>query len=54
MISGNAVAQFQITKLSVPRHIPRGSDANLTCDFDLDGTELYFVKWSFDDKEFFR
>ena len=41
-------------KLTVPAHRFIGDDAVLTCKYDLEGEELYSVKWYKDGNEFYR
>ncbi|CAL4101267.1 unnamed protein product [Meganyctiphanes norvegica] len=41
-------------KFDVPQFAARGGDATLTCQFHLDGEQLYSVKWYKNDKEFYR
>ena len=41
-------------ELNVPSHKFLGDKARLTCLFDLEGEQLYSVKWYKDGHEFFR
>ncbi|XP_050309683.1 uncharacterized protein LOC126745744 [Anthonomus grandis grandis] len=41
-------------RLRVPRAVIKGKDAELLCDFDLEGEKLYSVKWYRETYEFFR
>ena len=41
-------------KLTVPTHKFVGEEAILTCKYDLEGEELYSVKWYKDGNEFYR
>ncbi|KAK9882987.1 hypothetical protein WA026_001202 [Henosepilachna vigintioctopunctata] len=41
-------------KLFVPMAVIRGHDAVLNCTYDLEGDDLYSVKWYRHDREFFR
>ena len=38
----------------VPSHKFRGQDSTLSCLYDMEGEQLYSVKWYKDDHEFFR
>ena len=38
----------------VPLHVPRGQTIQLRCQFDLEGEQLYSVKWYKGGREFFR
>ena len=44
----------RLTKLIVPSYHYVGDDAILSCYYDLEGEELYSVKWYKDGNEFFR
>uniref|UniRef100_A0A182Q8G2 Ig-like domain-containing protein n=1 Tax=Anopheles farauti TaxID=69004 RepID=A0A182Q8G2_9DIPT len=41
-------------RVSVPVAIRRGDNANLICHYDMEGAELYSVKWYKGKREFFR
>lgn len=45
---------MRINRLEVPAAIPRGTAVHIHCNFDLDGDELYSVKYYKDFVEFFR
>ena len=40
--------------LTVPGQLILGSGASLGCDYNLEGSKLYSVKWYKDGQEFFR
>ena len=52
LLSG--VTSVRLLKLSVPGHKFVGDEGILTCRFDLEGEELYSVKWYKDGDEFYR
>ncbi len=39
---------------SIPTHALRGQKAVLRCNYDMEGDNLYSVKWYFNQKEFYR
>lgn len=41
-------------KIHVPSAVIKGHDATLNCTYDLEGDDLYAVKWYKNDREFFR
>eukprot|EP00095_Tigriopus_kingsejongensis_P008395 maker-scaffold9_size846264-snap-gene-4.19 protein:Tk08395 transcript:maker-scaffold9_size846264-snap-gene-4.19-mRNA-1 annotation:"beat protein" len=43
-----------LNMISVPPHQTVGTDAELRCEFDMEGETLYSVKWYKDDHEFYR
>ncbi|XP_071516740.1 uncharacterized protein [Panulirus ornatus] len=43
-----------IQETVIPVYKIRGEDAELNCDYDLEGEPLYSVKWYKDDEEFYR
>ncbi len=43
-----------LKKIDVPPHSLIGEDARLSCEFDMEGSTLYSVKWYKDDNEFYR
>ena len=45
---------LHIERLDVPGVVAIGDDHVLTCDYDLNGTSLYVLRWYKDDREFFR
>ncbi|XP_015784782.1 uncharacterized protein LOC107362271 [Tetranychus urticae] len=45
---------LRITKLEVPQSVPLGKSVTLRCHYDLEGDELYSVKWYKDYVEFYR
>ncbi|XP_064108702.1 uncharacterized protein LOC135217036 [Macrobrachium nipponense] len=45
---------LSILKTVIPFYKIRGEDAQLNCDYDLEGEPLYSVKWYKDDEEFYR
>ena len=48
------MTSVRLLKLSVPGHKFVGDEGVLTCRFDLEGEELYSVKWYKDGNEFYR
>lgn len=48
------VESIRILDLRVPGHAAEGGQALLGCHFDLEGDDLYSVKWYKDGKEFYR
>ena len=40
--------------LSVPKQLILGQSASLVCNYDLEQSKLYSVKWYKDGQEFFR
>ena len=38
----------------IPPHALRGQKAVLRCNYDLEGDNLYSVKWYYNNKEFYR
>ena len=38
----------------IPPHALKGHQAVLRCDYDMEGDDLYSVKWYFNQKEFYR
>ena len=38
----------------IPPHALKGHQAVLRCNYDLEGDDLYSVKWYFNQKEFYR
>ncbi|XP_022253115.1 uncharacterized protein LOC111088176 [Limulus polyphemus] len=49
-----AVNTLRILKLVVPQTVQSGEAVELTCAYDLEGDNLYSIKWYRDDMEFFR
>ncbi|KAJ0177877.1 hypothetical protein K1T71_006750 [Dendrolimus kikuchii] len=45
---------LRIVGISVPALKQRGESITLTCDYDLEGSRLYSVKWYRDNEEFYR
>jgi len=41
-------------RLVAPEAVPKGSTVELNCQFDMEGDQLYTVKWYKGRKEFFR
>ncbi|XP_050346869.1 uncharacterized protein LOC126771156 [Nymphalis io] len=48
------VESIRILDLRVPGHAAEGGQALLGCQFDLEGDDLYSVKWYKDGREFYR
>lgn len=52
LLSGRSL---KLTKLYVPKVVdPRSEKVELRCEYNLEGKELYSVKWYKDTNEFFR
>ncbi|XP_013781048.1 uncharacterized protein LOC106465369 [Limulus polyphemus] len=49
-----AVSAIHIVSLHFPDKVKSGQELQLRCDYNLDGENLYSVKWYRDDMEFFR
>ncbi|XP_076351889.1 uncharacterized protein LOC143247517 [Tachypleus tridentatus] len=49
-----AVSALHIVSLHFPDEVQSGQELQLRCDYNLDGENLYSVKWYRDDMEFFR
>ena len=45
---------LSLNEVSVPGYSSTGETVTLKCDFDLEGDQLYNVKWYKGTKEFFR
>ena len=45
---------LRLLKIDVPAHALVTTEAELKCDFDMEGDMLYSVKWYKDDLEFYR
>lgn len=41
-------------QMKVPDAVRLGDTATLTCDYDLEGAQLYTIKWYHYDEEFYR
>ncbi|XP_032515419.1 uncharacterized protein LOC116768727 [Danaus plexippus] len=55
MLWGQAfVESIRILELRVPGHAAEGGQALLGCQYDLEGDDLYTVKWYKDGREFYR
>ncbi|XP_053612870.1 endothelial cell-selective adhesion molecule-like [Plodia interpunctella] len=48
------IESVRILELQVSGHAAEGSEALLGCQFDMEGEELYSVKWYKDGREFYR
>ncbi|XP_076336159.1 uncharacterized protein LOC143239179 isoform X2 [Tachypleus tridentatus] len=49
-----AVSSLKLVELNVPAGVARGAPVWLYCGYDLEGDELYSVKWYKDHVEFYR
>ncbi|KAG4077653.1 hypothetical protein HA402_012964 [Bradysia odoriphaga] len=45
---------LRITDLQIPEFMVKNSSVQLSCDFDLEGAELYSLKWFVSNHEFYR
>ncbi|XP_055297130.1 uncharacterized protein LOC129565858 isoform X2 [Sitodiplosis mosellana] len=48
------ILSLRLTEVRIPNHTVRNSTARLECHFDMDGEDLYSVKWYKDGHEFYR
>ncbi|XP_072938801.1 uncharacterized protein [Epargyreus clarus] len=48
------VEGIRLLELRVPAHAPEGGAALLGCQYDLEGDQLYSVKWYKNQREFYR
>ncbi|XP_044729307.1 uncharacterized protein LOC123292660 [Chrysoperla carnea] len=53
-LSWREVLSLRLLEIRIPTHAVRNNVAILECNFDLDGEELYSVKWYKDGNEFYR
>ncbi|XP_076373336.1 uncharacterized protein LOC143258234 [Tachypleus tridentatus] len=49
-----SVSAIHVVSLHFPDEVESGQELELQCDYNLDGKNLYSVKWYRDDMEFFR
>ncbi|RZF44468.1 hypothetical protein LSTR_LSTR002241 [Laodelphax striatellus] len=54
LLTGQAVTGLKDVRVTVPIAVTRGDNARLRCHFDLEGDQLYSVKWYFGPREFYR
>lgn len=45
---------LRLTEVRIPNHTVRNSTARLECHYNMDGQDLYSVKWYKDGHEFYR
>lgn len=45
---------LRLTEVRIPNHVTKNSTVQLECHYDLNGEQLYSVKWYKDGNEFFR
>ncbi|KAK8385911.1 hypothetical protein O3P69_010573 [Scylla paramamosain] len=45
---------LRVDRVEVPPLVVEGGEAQLECEYDVEGEQLYSVKWYKDDREFFR
>ena len=45
---------IRLLDVGVPSYAVRGKDVVLSCDYDLEGQELYAIKWYKNGQEFYR
>lgn len=48
------ILSLRLTEVRIPNHTVRNSTARLECHYDMDGEDLYSVKWYKDGHEFYR
>ncbi|XP_039283903.1 cell adhesion molecule 2 [Nilaparvata lugens] len=53
-LTGQPVTGLKDVRVTVPIAVTRGDNARLRCHFDLEGDQLYSVKWYFGPREFYR
>lgn len=53
-IFADFILSLRLTEVRIPNHTVRNSTARLECHYDMDGEELYSVKWYKDGHEFYR
>lgn len=41
-------------RFEVPLHVHLGDDATLHCEYDMEGAQLYSIKWYRNGREFYR
>lgn len=41
-------------RVTIPTAVKKGDNANLICNYDLEGDELYSIKWYKGKREFYR
>lgn len=54
MAISDFILSLRLTEVRIPNHTVRNSTARLECHYDMDGEELYSVKWYKDGHEFYR
>jgi len=54
LLSSPEVRGLHIVRVDVPGAVGAGTNNLLQCDYDLNGTSLYVLRWYKDDQEFFR
>lgn len=54
MTISDFILSLRLTEVRIPNHTVRNSTARLECHYDMDGEELYSVKWYKDGHEFYR
>ena len=45
---------IKLSGVKIPPHAIRGQDAQLHCDYNLEGDKLYSIKWYRNGHEFYR
>ena len=50
----SGAGSLRMLGLSVPPQLIRGQSASVECNYDLDGSKLYSVKWYKNGEEFYR
>lgn len=54
MLIPDFTLSLRLTEVRIPNHTVRNSTARLECHYDMDGEDLYSVKWYKDGHEFYR
>ena len=54
VLSNLGCDSITLRTLGVPSYAVKGSDVVLECDYDLEGADLYSVKWYKNGLEFYR
>lgn len=54
VVSASLVSNIKLLNVRIANHTVLGSSTKLECTYDLEGENLYSVKWYKDGDEFFR
>lgn len=53
-LSTDFTESLRLTEVRIPNHVIRNNSVKLECHFDMNGEQLYSVKWYKDGYEFYR